>query len=263
MTRTGTGRTRGRGVGCLAVTAGLVFGLYWLSPLHDPENTGRARTDAGSRAQALEEALHANFSSPLGGFNRGSESVLDRVADRFGGTLVSVHVRTGGGRRDFDVVLSVPGFATPKFSFDSQDATQVLVCYAYSWQGYVHTITHRAVDCPKGVPVPSDGPRAQDDTGRLASRITRNGPSVTSGSPSATGAVEAVLREAGLPSGTPRSIAVEHGVTVFAVGSPHSCVYGLMAPEGPKAWRAPWAEPCTTEGAYDGYALTQWPPVDG
>ncbi|WP_158997525.1 hypothetical protein [Streptomyces aureus] len=263
MTRNGMGRTRGRGVGCIAVVAILVFGLYWVSPLHDPENTGRARSDAGRRAQSLEDALHANFSSPLGGFSRGSENVLDRVADRFGGTLVSVQARTDDGRRDFDVVLSVPGSATPKFSFDAQDVTEVLVCYRYAWQGYVYTITHRIVDCPKGLPQPARGPRPQDDTVDLATRITRRGPSALPGSSSAAGTVDALLREADLPSDTPRSIAARNGIQVFAIGSAHSCVYGVLAPDGTQIWRAPWAGPCTAGSAYAGYALTQWPPIDG
>ncbi|MET8859737.1 hypothetical protein [Streptomyces sp. NPDC004579] len=250
-------------MGCLAVVASVVFGLYWISPLHDPENTGHARADAGRRAATLEDALQANFSSPLGGFSRSSEPVLDRVADRFGGTLIDVRSRTSGERRDFDVLMSVPGSAAPKFSFDADESTKVLVCYEFSWQGYVYTIEHRAVDCPKDFPAPSDGLPSQDDTTGLATRIMRHGSSAAANSPSATAAVEAALREADVPSGARRSITARNDIVVFTVGSTHSCVFGVLASEGLYAWRAPWGERCTTQGAYRGYALTQWPPIDG
>ncbi|MFE2532070.1 hypothetical protein [Streptomyces sp. NPDC059371] len=264
MTRTGTGRgRRGRGVGCLAVVASAVFGLYWISPLHDPENTGRARADAARRAATVEDALHANFSSPLGGFSRSSEPVLDRVAERFGGTLIDVRTHTGGGRRDFDVLMSVPGAAVPKFSFDADESTKVLVCYEFSWQGYVHTIKHRVVDCPKELAAPSGGLRSQDDMGSLASRITQHGSSTPANSPSATAAVEATLREADAPSDARQSITVRNGIVVFTVGSTHSCVFGVLDSEGLYAWQAPWGARCTTGGAYEGYALTEWPPISG
>lgn len=255
----------GCGVGCLAVLVGALFGLYWLSPLHDPENTGGARAEAERRAQTLEEALVTNFSPPHGNFSRSSEGVLNRVADRFGGTLVAVRAHTGSKRRDFDVLVSVSGTAHPKFSFDPEESTGILVCYEYSWQGYVYGIRHRAVDCPKGLPEPSDGlrPGAQDNTELLASRIVEQGSWMPADSPAAAGAISGMLRKAGVDSGVPRSISVRNGIAAFAAGSPHACVYGVMAPEGLDAWRAPWQAPCTAQGAYQGYAITQWPAISG
>ncbi|MFE2298771.1 hypothetical protein ACFXAW_11275 [Streptomyces sp. NPDC059445] len=264
MTRTGAGHgRRGVVVGCVAVVASMAFGLYWISPLHDPENTSRARADAGRRAATVEDALHANFSSPLGGFSRSSEPVLDRVADRFGGTLIDVRSHSSGQRRDFEVLMSVPGTAAPKFSFDAEESTTVLVCYEFSWQGYVYTIEHKTVDCPKELPASSDAPGSGDDLNRLASRIMEHGSSAAANSPSARSAVEDTLREADVPSGTHRSITIRNDMAVFAVGSTHACVFGVLATEGLYAWRAPWAAHCTTDGAYEGYALTQWPPIGG
>ncbi|NUS14043.1 MAG: hypothetical protein HOY69_21995 [Streptomyces sp.] len=252
----------GYGLGCLAVVVGALLGLYWLSPLHDPENTGQARAESARRAQALEDALQADFSSPLGKSNRSSEPVLDRVADRFGGTLIAVTSQTSSKRRDFGVLVSLPGTASPKFSIGSRESTHVLACYEYSWQGYVYTIKHRAVDCPKGLPGPSDGRRqGAPETELLASRMVQQGAWMTGSSPSVAEAIAGMLRKAHVGSGVPRSIAVKNGIAAFAVGSPHSCVYGAIAQAGLDAWRAPWGDPCTADAAYKGYAITQWPPL--
>lgn len=281
MGEAGSGGGRGSGCssGCAvgpALAVLVLFGLYWVSPLHDPGNEGAARAGTVGPAQLLQDSLAIVFNSPNGGFGLGNEGTFDHEADRWGGSVLDVRSRVTDGRRDLEVDVLFVGSAMPKFGASRGEATLVHVCYRYSWQGHVYTIEHSTVVCPPGLPdepvidrvaVATASPPAtvrgtMRDERALADRITEQMSAGGGDAYPTRRYVAALVRMAHISADIPRSIAVRQEIGLIALGTRHACVFGALDSHSMHTWVAPWQAPCTTERAFQGYGLTKWPPME-
>ncbi len=258
----------------LAVLALAGWRAYLASPFHDPYDTGPARERAAKDADTLDRVLQNDL---FRNSNEGSEITFEREAARFDGTLLDTRQHQAGGERFIEGDFLFALQAAPWLSLgDTSQLKTVQVCYRFSYHGALYTMEHHTIHCPAGLPSSRPGPAAyppgpatgeesppaaQQRLAGLAATVYSAEPRPDPAAEPTAGQLDAVLGKAKVNPGTPRTSAVRPGIALVALGRPHDCLFVMLGPNGLSAWAAPWQAPCTTDRAFEGYALTQWPPL--
>ncbi|MFJ9775506.1 hypothetical protein ACIRVF_30385 [Kitasatospora sp. NPDC101157] len=156
-------------------------------------------------------------------------------------------------------------------------------CYRYAFTNMLYTLRHRVISCPKDLPPPpqpgpsptnpdtSSGPGSatedvwtlQRRTAQLARRIRPADRPAGAALQPGVDELHDVLVTAKIDPALPRTLAMRSGVAVLALGTLHQCVFATMDTHAVSVWPAPFEAPCTTDRAYQSYAMAYWPPLPG
>ncbi|WP_371476926.1 hypothetical protein [Kitasatospora sp. NBC_00315] len=259
------------------VIAGVLLGGYELSPLSDPQvPTAQMRADADHLDDVLQQNLYR--------FNNTGDDRRFELAGAGTGGVALLDVRQQHSATDRTVEVDyLFGGAVPRSVLDWGPGKGVQSCYRYTFTNMLYTLRHRLISCPKDLPPPPQpGARAaggdaspaatavpdgvlsaQRHTEDLADRIrkaTRPAPALLQPD---TALLTGLLTTAQIDPAVPRALTTHSGVALLALGTAHHCVLAAVDTHAVNVWAAPFEAPCTTDRAYQSYAMAYWPPLPG
>jgi hypothetical protein len=260
-----------------AAVAGLLLAGYEISPLSDPQVPTAEMRDAAERVNnLLAQKLY-----PLN--NTGDDQRFEVSDQAFANmALLDVRQRHTTTDRTVEVDYVISG-AVGSRVIGWGPGKGVQACYRYTFTNMLYTLRHRVIDCPGDLPPPPQpGARtaraeaspaagstaanvwaAHGWTAELAQRIRPpRRPAGTTLHP-APDELDRLLTTAHIDPALPRALSMRSGVALLALGTAHQCVLAAMDTRTVNVWPAPFEAPCTTDRAYQSYAMAFWPPLPG